>query len=94
MTNDKTQERLRENAGWMELEARAIGLANKVAEKTEKSLDDDNPEEVVGWIQALHGAVAVVQRMNPGPSGPMFQMMELPFPRDDDEAEAETDGDE
>jgi hypothetical protein len=54
----------REGVGWELLEQATIGLANKVLEKATEAAENGEPEKCLEWINAIHGAVALVERMN------------------------------
>lgn len=57
--------RHRENVGWQALEDSVIGLANRVMEKALDAAENSDPEKCLEWINAIHGAVALIERMNP-----------------------------
>jgi hypothetical protein len=85
----ETQERLRENSGWNQLESKVIGLANIVVSRALTAVEADEAEKAAEWINLLHGTVSAVQRMNDEATSPFARVLSLTVPdadaEDDDE---------
>lgn len=81
----ETQERLRENSGWNQLESKVIGLANIVVSRALTAVEADDAEKAGEWINLLHGTVSAVQRMNDEAISPFAHVLSLSVPDDDGE---------
>lgn len=83
----ETQERLRENSGWTQLESKVIGLANTVADKALNAVAADDTDKANEWVNLLHGSVYAIQRMNDEAVAPFARVLSLNVTEDTDDVE-------